>query len=203
MTDVDLSDADLRSVDLTEAHLYGAEGQSNLERTRLDSANLSGAVCAGARFSGTMANAVFNGAQLANATFNGATLTGGARFDNAYLQGAAFSNAISVSGVSLSNAAISAQPGTWPFMEQDGTPFIFQFGATKLGALATSSMVTCPNGESGPCCPGADLQGCLGAKLKPVRNGPNPPVPPCVPSARYCYENCLNPPNFNRRPPCR
>ncbi|MGD9764189.1 MAG: pentapeptide repeat-containing protein [Candidatus Binatia bacterium] len=44
-------------------------------------------LCAGARFSGTLNNAVFNKVQLVNTVFNGATLTG-AEFDDSYLQGA-------------------------------------------------------------------------------------------------------------------
>ncbi len=191
MPDIDLSDADLRTVDLTGAHLYGDQQQTLLVRTRLDSASLVNAVCSGAHFSGTMNNTVFVGAQLVNAVFNGATLTG-AKFDDAYLQGADFANAISVTGASLSNAAVSAAPGTWQFREGDGTPFVFRYEATKLGALASDRSVRCPNGADGPCCPSGDLAACLNGKLKPVRNGPFPPVPECVPKPPR-YDNCITP----------
>jgi uncharacterized protein YjbI with pentapeptide repeats len=191
MTDIDLTDADLRSVDLTAAHLYGDQQQTLLVRTRLDSATFANAVCTGAHFSGSLNNAVFVGAQLVNAVFNGATLTG-AKFDDAYLQGADFANALSVTGAALSNAAVSATAGTWPFMEMDGTPLNFRYEATKLGALATDASVRCPNGALGPCCSSGDVTACLDDKLKPVRNGPFPPVPPCVPRAP-CYSNCLTP----------
>ena len=191
MTDIDLSDADLRSVDLTGAHLYGAEGVTKLDRARLDSANLSGAICSGARFSGTLSDAVFNRAQLVNTVFNGATLTG-AKFDETYLQGADFSNAVSVTGATLIGAAIAAAPGVWNFMEQDGTPYVVQYGATKLGALATDGSVRCPDASSGPCCPGLDLAKCLTAKLKPKDKGPFPPIPDCVPRPPR-YDNCITP----------
>jgi uncharacterized protein YjbI with pentapeptide repeats len=191
MPDIDLTDADLRSADLTGAHLYGEASQTLLVRTRLDSASFVGAICTAARFSGSLNNAVFNGAQLVNAVFNGATLTG-AKFDDAYLQGADFANAVSVTGVTLSNAAVSATPGTWTFMEQDGTPFTFRYEATKLGALATDRSVRCPAGALGPCCPGGDVAACLNDKLKPVRNGPFPPVPDCVPKPPR-FDNCITP----------
>jgi uncharacterized protein YjbI with pentapeptide repeats len=191
MTDIDLTDADLRSADLTGAHLYGDQQQTLLVRTRLDSASFVNAICSGARFSGSLNNAVFNGAQLVNTVFNGATLTG-TKFDDAYLQGADFSSATSVTGVVLSNAAVSAVPGTWNFQEQDGTPFVVRYGATKLGALGTDRTVRCPSGVIGPCCASGDLPMCLKDKLKPVRNGPFPPVPACVPTAPR-YDNCITP----------
>ncbi len=191
MPDIDLSDADLRSADLTGAHLYGDQQQTLLVRTRLDSASFVNAICSGAHFSGTMSNTVFVGAQLVNTVFNGATLDK-AKFDDAYLEGADFSNATSVNGVVLSNAAVSAVPGTWQFREQDGTPFIFRYEATKLGALATDDSVTCPNGAGGPCCPSGDVAACLNAKLKPARQGPFPPVPECVPKPPK-YDNCITP----------
>ena len=191
MTDVDLTDADLRSCDLTGAHLYGDQQQTLLVRTRLDSASFVNAICAGARFSGSLNNAVFVGAQLVNTVFNGATLTG-TKFNDAYLQGADFSSATSVTGAVLSNAAVSAVPGAWTFQEQDGTPFVVSFGATKLGALATDRSVRCPNGAGGPCCASGDLTACLKDKLKPVSNGPFPPVPACVPTAPR-YDNCITP----------
>lgn len=191
MTDVDLTDADLRSVDLGGAHLYGDTQQTKLIRTRLDSANFAQAICSGAHFSGSLNNAVFAGAQLVNSVFNGATLTN-AKFDDAYLQGADFANAAGVTGTALSNAAIAAAPGFWPFTEQDGTPFTLRYEATKLGKLATDGSVRCPNGERGPCCPSGDLTQCLTEKLKPVRNGPFPPIPACVPKAPR-FDNCITP----------
>ena len=190
MVNVDLTDADLRSVDLTGAHLYG---DALLVRTRLDSANLVRAICAGAAFSGTLTDAVFNDAVLVNATFNGAVLTN-AKFDTAYLHGADFSNASAVTGVTLRNAAVSTMPGVWTFTEQDGTPFVIDYGATQLGALATSTSVTCPNNEPGPCN--------SAAKLTPIAHGPHPTIPPCIPARAFCYENCLTPPNFSHTPPC-
>ena len=187
---VDLTDADLRGVDLSGAHLYGT---SLLLRTRLDSADLTGAICAGVAFSGSLTDTVFNNAVLVNATFNGAVLSG-AKFDTAYLQGADFSAATAVTGVTLRNAVVSTMPGNWMFMEQDGTPFTFPFGATGLGAFATDASVICPNDARGPC---------TMDKLMPVENGPFPPQPPCVPSDQFCFENCLDPPNFSNTPPCR
>lgn len=199
MTDIDLTDADLRSVDLNDAHLYGDAAQTLLERTRLDSAVLAGAICSGARFSGTLNDTVFIGAQLVNTVFNGARLNG-TKFNDAYLQGADFSNAIDGTGVSLSNAAIAAQAGTWSFTEQDGTPFTVRYEATKLGPLADNASVRCPDGSLGPCCPSRDLAACLNDKLKPVRNGPFPPVPECVPKPPR-YDNCITPmPTATRRP---
>jgi uncharacterized protein YjbI with pentapeptide repeats len=199
MTDVDLSDADLRSVDLAGAHLYGDSAQTKLIRTRLDSANFSQAICSGAQFSGSLNNAVFAGAQLVNSVFNGATLTN-AKFDDAYLQGADFANAVGVTGTVLSNAAISATDGAWPFTEQDGTPYVLRYEATKLGRLASEGTVRCPNGERGPCCSSGNLVECLTDKLKPVRNGPHPPIPACVPKGPR-YDNCVTPrPTATRKP---
>ncbi len=180
MIDADLTDADLRSADLTGAHLYGDTARSLFVRTQLDSAVLEGAIVSGAVFSGSLSNAVFNNAQAVNTVFNGANLTN-AKFNSAYLQGADFSAATSVTGLSLSNAAVSTAPGVWQYMERDGTPFVVQYGATQLGAVAVDATVICPNGDSG---------GCVGAKLTPVANGPFPPQPPCVPTAPR-YDNCL------------
>lgn len=191
MPDIDLSDADLRSVDLTGAHLYGDQTQTLLVRTRLDSAVFVNAICSGAQFSGSLNNAAFVGAQLVNTTFNGATLTG-AKFDDAYLQGADFANALSATGASLSNAAVSAAPGTWSFQENDGTPFTVRYEATKLGVLASDTSVRCPDGRFGPCCASGNIATCLNEKLKPVRNGPFPPVPACVPKPPR-YDNCVTP----------
>lgn len=191
MTDVDLTDADLRSVNLAGAHLYGDATRTLLIRTRLDSANLSNAICSGAQFSGTLSNAVFDGAQLVNTVFNGAVMTN-AKLDDAYLQGADFSNATSVTGAVLSNSDIAATAGTWAFSEADGTPYVFRYEATKLGPLATDQSVRCPNGSLGPCCPTNDLAACLTEKLRPVANGPFPPVPKCVPKGPR-YDNCITP----------
>jgi len=142
----------------------------------------------------SMTAAVFNGAQLVNASFEGATLTN-AKFDDAYLQGADFSTAASVTGISLSNAAVSTEltstqcdlipPGTWTYMEQDGTPYTYSFGATNL---LTNSTVVCPDNVRGPCD--------SGDSLCPVMSGPFPPIPTCVPVEQYCFENCLDPPCF-------
>lgn len=189
MVNVDLTDADLRSADLSGAHLYGT---SQLTGTLLDSADLSGAICAGAAFSGSLDDTVFNQAVLVNATFNGANLTD-AKFDTAYLQGANFATSTSVLGVTLRNAAVSTAPGSWTFTEQDGTPFTYSYDATQLGALATDPSVICPNNANGPCTP---------STLTPVDHGPFPPIPPCVPSRDFCYQNCLDPPNFTNHPPC-
>jgi len=189
MVNVDLTDADLRSADFSGAHLYGT---AQLVGTLLDSADFSGAICAGAAFSGSLDDTVFNQTVLVNASFNGANLTD-AKFDTAYLQGANFSTSTSVLGVTLRNAAVSTAPGSWTFTEQDGTPFTYEYAATQLGALATDPSVICPNNANGPCTPGT---------LTPVNNGPFPPIPPCVPSRDFCYENCLDPPNFTKHPPC-
>ena len=189
MVNVDLTDADLRSADFSGAHLYGT---AQLVGTLLDSADFSGAICAGAAFSGSLDDTVFNQTVLVNASFNGANLTD-AKFDTAYLQGANFSTSTSVLGVTLRNAAVSTAPGSWTFTEQDGTPFTYNYAATQLGALATDPSVICPNNANGPCTPGT---------LTPVNNGPFPPIPPCVPSRDFCYENCLDPPNFTKHPPC-
>jgi len=85
-------------------------------------------------------------------------------------------------------------PGNWMFTEQDGTPFTLQYSATAIGALASETSVVCPDGESGPCTSGT---------LTPVMMGPFPPQPPCVPSEQFCFENCLDPPNFSNTPPCQ
>ena len=186
---VDLTDADLRGANMNKAHLYG---MSFLVRTMLDSADLTSAICAGAEFSGSMTDTVFDGAVLVNATFNGANLSD-AKFDSAYLQGSDFSSATNVTGVTIRNAAVSTMPGNWMFMEQDGTPFTFQYSATLLGALASETNVICPDGESGPCTPDT---------LTPVMMGPFPAQPECVPSEMFCFENCLTPKNFSNTPPC-
>lgn len=199
MPDIDLTDADLRSVDLTGAHLYGDTSQTLLERVRLDSATLANANCTGAHFSGTFSNTVFVGAQLVNVIFNDATLNT-AKFNDAYLQGADFSNARSVRGAVLSNAAVSAAAGTWTYTGVDGTQITYAYEPTKLGPLAVDESVVCPNGARGPCCPTGNLAECLNAKLKPVRNGPFPPIPECVPTGP-CYSNCITPAVPCRRTP--
>jgi uncharacterized protein YjbI with pentapeptide repeats len=199
MINVDLTDADLRSVDLTGAHAYGAATDALFVRTLLDAADFTNAILSGAVFTdASLPAAVFNGAQLVNASFDGATLTN-AKFDGAYLQGADFTTAKAVEGVSLSNAAVSTMltsqlctlipPGSWMYMDQDGIPYTFAFVETML---KTDSQVTCPNGRAGPCT--------TGDSLCPLMSGPFPHIPPCVPSAQYCYENCLNPPCFKDVP---
>jgi len=195
MINVNLTDADMRSVDLSEAHLYGATTDALFVRTHLESADFTAAILAGAVFTNAfLTNATFNGAQLVNADFDGADLSG-VKFDDAYLQGADFSTAALVTGMSLSNAAVSTTlaptmcllilPGYWTYMDQNGTPYTYQYGETKL---QTDDTVVCPNGERGPCA--------TGDSLCPVKSGPYPPIPPCIPVAQYCYENCLTPPCF-------
>ena len=199
MINVDLTDADLRSVDLTAAHVYGAATDALFVRTLLDAADFSNAILAGAVFTdASLPAAVFNGAQLVNANFDGATLSN-AHLDGAYLQGADFSSAKAVNGMVLANAAVSTMltstkctlipPGSWMYMDQDGVPYTYAFGATELKTDAT---VTCPDGAGGPCT--------TGDSLCPIMMGPFPPVPPCVPAAQYCYENCLSPPCFKDVP---
>jgi uncharacterized protein YjbI with pentapeptide repeats len=199
MINVDLTDADLRTVDLSSAHIYGAATDALFVRTLLDSADFSSAILAGAMFTNaTLPAAVFNGAQLVNANFDGATLSN-AHFDNAYLQGADFSSAKTVNGMVLNNAAVSTMltstkctlipPGSWMYMDQDGVPYTYAFGDTKL---QTDPTVTCPDGDGGPCN--------TGDSLCPVMKGPFPPIPPCVPSEQFCYENCLDPPCFKDVP---
>jgi uncharacterized protein YjbI with pentapeptide repeats len=195
MINVNLTDADMRGVDLSEAHLYGATTDALFVRTHLESVDFTAAILAGAVFTNAfLTNATFNGAQLVNANFDGADLSGG-KFDDAYLQGADFSTAALVTGMSLSNAVVSTTltstmctlilPGYWTYMDQNGTPYTYQYGETKL---QTDDTVVCPNGERGPCA--------TGDSLCPVNSGPYPPIPPCIPVAQYCYENCLTPPCF-------
>ncbi len=199
MINVDLTDADLRSVDLSGAHIYGATTDALFVRTLLDAADFASAILDGAVFTdASLPAAGFNTAQLVNANFDGATLSN-ARFDNAYLQGADFSTAKTVTGMVLTNAAVSTtltstkctliQPGSWMYKDQDGIPYTYAFGPTKL---QTDLSVTCPDGASGPCM--------TGDSLCPVRMGPFPPIPPCVPTEGFCYENCLNPPCFKDVP---
>ena len=183
MPDVNLSNADLRRVDLTGAHLYGDAATTLLDGALFDGATLVGAICSGAKFdAASLSGAVLDNAQLVNCTFAQADLSG-ASLDSTYLQGADFSGAASVINLRLSNAAISTAPGVWTFTEQNGMPFNFQFGATVLGGAASDPSVVCPNGENGPC---------VGAKLQPVLNGPHPPVPTCVPGPPD-YDNCSAP----------
>jgi uncharacterized protein YjbI with pentapeptide repeats len=193
MPSVNLTDTDLRSADLRDAHIYrDATTGSFLIRTKLDSADLSGAILSGAAFSGSLTDAVFDNAVLVNRTFNGANLTN-AKFDNAYLQGANFTGASSVHGASFINAAFAtatqclagsdqpAPPCAWDYTEQDGTPVVVGYSATVLGALATDSTVLCPRGDRGPCTP---------PTLMPKSGGPYPPKPACVPAPLY-YCNCI------------
>jgi uncharacterized protein YjbI with pentapeptide repeats len=200
MINADLTDADLRGVDLTAAHAYGAESNALFVRARLDSADCAEAILAGAVFTNaSMSSASFNKAHLANAVFAGANLTN-AVFDDAYLQGADFSSALATTGMRLSNAAVSTTlttpnctliaPGAWSYVEQDGTPYTYAFGATRL---KTDHTVICPDNGFGPCD--------SAESLCPVGDGPFPPVPPCTPVMQYCWENCFDPPNFSRQYP--
>jgi len=200
MVGVDLTDADLRSATLAGAHIYGgsaANGGVNFVRTRLDSADLSGALLPAAVFSGSMSNAVFDCvnkvlpdktvvsdcAVLVNAVFNGADLSF-AKFNSTYLQGANFSAAASVHGTSLNNASVSTASGTWSYTEQDGTPATYGYGATALGSIGTGTGAFCPNNGASPCN--------TAAKLTPVSGGPFPLIPKCVPKGPR-FDNCLPP----------
>jgi hypothetical protein len=151
-------------------------------RTRLDSADLSKAILPAAVFSGSLTSASFDGAMLVNAIFNGADLSF-TKFVGAYLHGTDFSTASSMQGTSLNNASVSTADGSWTFTEQDGTPYTYAYGATKLGLAATTNTAFCPDSDTGPC---------VGAKLTPVSGGPFPPVPACVPKPPR-YDNCLPP----------
>lgn len=199
MINANLTDADLRSVDFNGAHLYGSTTAALFVRAKLDSADFTDAILAGAVFtSASLTAAEFNGAQLVNADFELANLAN-AKFDNAYLQGADFSTASSVTGISLSNAAVTTNlrstmctltsGGVWTYKEQDGTPYTFQYGLTML---VTDGTTVCPDGEPGPCS--------TGDSLCPLMSGPFPPVPPCVPTMQFCYENCETPPCFKDVP---
>lgn len=177
MPGVDLSNADLRSVDLTQAHIYG---KAKFVKTQLDSADLSLALLPEAQFSGSLTNASFNGALLVNAIFNGASLSN-AKFDSAYLQGVDYSSAVNVRGLSLNNAAVSTASGVWSYTDQDGQPTSYAYGATNLGLLATDAGSYCPSNQPSPC---------QGRNLLPSGSGPYPPAPACIPRPpKYC--NCL------------
>lgn len=185
MLGVDFTDADLRSVSLVGAHIYGGNqvnGGVAFVRTRLDSADLSNAVIPAGVFSGSLTNASFDGTVLANAVFNGADLRY-AKFVNAYLNGTDFSSASSMEGSSLNNSTVSTAAGYWQFTEQDGTPYTYGYGVTQLGLAATTAGSFCPNSDTGPC---------IGAKLQPSKGGPYPPAPPCVPKPPH-YDNCPPP----------
>jgi uncharacterized protein YjbI with pentapeptide repeats len=185
MVGVDLTDADLRSATLTGAHIYAGtatNGGVSFVRTRLDSADLSGALLPAAVFSGSLTNAVFDSAIMPNASFNNADLSF-AKFVSTYLHGVDFSKASSVHGTSLNNAAVSLAAGNWNFTEQDGSITTYAYAATLLGAIGTGSGAFCPSNEVSPC---------TGTKLNPVANGPFPPVPKCVPKGPK-YDNCLPP----------
>lgn len=177
----DFSDADLRSVSLAGAHAYGQGTQFN--RARLDSASFISAYLMQASFvQASMNDTDMSDASLVAAIFDGATLTN-AKFTGAALQGADFGTAASVQGVNLNNSAVSTTVGEWNFTEADGTPLVFQYGASGLGLIGTSSTasVICPSGASGPC---------SGAKLLPIAGGPPyPPTPPCIPRGPR-YDNC-------------
>jgi uncharacterized protein YjbI with pentapeptide repeats len=186
MLGVDLTDADLRSANINGAHIYGGtalNGGVSFVRTRLDSADLSNALLPAAVFSGSLTNAVFDSAVLVNASFNGATLTN-AKFNNAYLQGTDFSSVSSINGVSLNNAGVSSAAGNWSYTEKDGTPVTYGYGATLLGAIATGGGAFCPDSSQSACS--------TAAQLVPIRGGPFPPTPTCVPRPPR-YDNCLPP----------
>ena len=185
MLGADLTSADLRSVTLAGAHIYGgnqANGGVSFVNASLDGADLSGALIPAGVFSGSLTNASFNAAMLVNATFSGANLSY-ARFNSAYLQGVDFSAASSMNGTSLNNASVATAAGSWSFTEQDGTPYTYPYGATKLGLAATTADAFCPSSETGPC---------TGTKLTPLDGGPYPPVPACTP-APPTWTNCLPP----------
>jgi uncharacterized protein YjbI with pentapeptide repeats len=191
MPNVDLTGADLRGVDLSRAHIYGDAGETSLDQALLDGARLVDAICSGTQFTeASLRGAVLDGAQLVDCTFVGADLSN-ASLDTTYLQGADFSAAASVSGVSLSNAAVSTMPGEWTFTEQNGMPFVYSYGATELGGIATQTDVVCPDAEPGPC---------VGDKLTPIANGPFPPQPTCIPSPPT-YNNCTAPAPPTPTPP--
>lgn len=89
----------------------------------------------------------------------------------------------------------------------DGGPDSEDLDSGLLGPLAADASVRCPNGSLGPCCPNLDLAKCLTEKLKPVRDGPFLPVPPCVPRPPK-YDHCITPmptrsPNAPRTPTAR
>lgn len=183
MPNTDLSSADLRGVDLSGAHIYGDAQESKLTGALLDGADLGGAICSGSEFTNaSLTGASFNGAQLVNCSFSGADLTR-TRFESAYLQGASFAGAATVTGAHLDNAAVATMAGSWTYTEQNGMPVVYPYGPTQLGAFATDSSVTCPDGQDGPCT--ADT-------LNPVNSGPFPPVPTCVPLPPN-YNNCSAP----------
>jgi uncharacterized protein YjbI with pentapeptide repeats len=175
---VNLSDADLRSVNLQSAHIYGDGTRFN--RARLDSADFTNTLLMGAGLTQASANDTnFSGASLVNAKFEAATLTN-AKFNRAYLQGANFSSA-SVIGVSLDDAEVATHTGTWQIKEFDGTTPTWEYDATVLGAIATSTNVTCPNGARGPC---------NAASLTPTIVPPYPVQPACIPLWEFKYLNC-------------
>jgi len=186
MPGADLTDADMRSADLSNAHMYaGPDGKGVLLiRTRLDSAVLANAILIDAVFTAaSLADASLSGANLVNASFGQANLSG-AKLDSTYLQGADLRSA-STRGLSLSNAAVSTVPGAWTYTEQDGSKHTYAFGATLLGAIGNSaSDVLCPDSQWGPC---------TGGKLTPVKDGPYPTVPKCIPLREYDFQNCLPP----------
>lgn len=183
MVGVDLSDADLRSADLSYAHIYQTVANTvTFTKARLDSALLDHALLIEADFSGaSLTSTVFSNAVLVNAKF-GSALIQGAKFDSAYLQGTSFKGAVNVTGVSLNNGAISTAVGYWNDTDNAGNAFTYQYLATDLGALATDTGSFCPNGSKSPCT--------SDDSKKPSAAGPNWPVkPPCVP-APPTWGNC-------------
>lgn len=185
MSLADMSDADLRSVDFTAARVYTLDGASGVSfaRARIDSASFNAAYLIGADFSQASLNdADLSGAALINVRFGGAVLTN-AKLAGAYLQGADFSMASSLIGANLNGAAASIGSGAWSFTEFDNVVHVYAYGATQLGAIATSNVATCPNGGQGPC-------SSVGS-LTPLVMPPYPPPPaPCRPLKVYRYANC-------------
>lgn len=183
MPQADFTDADLRSAKFDNAHAYG---NVKFLRARLDSASMIGTNLANADFTNaSLSNTNFTQAYLINTIFSGATLQNASMYKS-YLQGAAFLNTVSVAGLSMIDAYVSTQSGNWSFTEADGAPFIYAYGETVLGDLATviKGVATCPNGQLGPC---------SGNKLLPTPAVPYPPPPPaCIPVAPT-WSNCLPP----------
>ena len=199
MPGVILTDADLRSADLSMTHLYGGAQL----RVKLDSVDLSGANCAEAVFTQSLTDAQFDGATLVSARFTENAVLDNAFFNGAFLQGADFSQALSVTGVSLTGAIVTATSGATTYQVQDGSSYTVVFDATNLGGLLDDPSVICPDGLSGGagCCPSGDLetccptvdedQVCSTGRLAPrTDQAPFPPIPPCVATAGLCFENC-------------
>jgi uncharacterized protein YjbI with pentapeptide repeats len=186
---VDFTNADLRSVDLTGAHLYrSATRRVDFTGARLDSADFSQALLPEAVFTGSLTSAVFNQAVLVNAVFPGADLTN-AKFVGAYLQGTDFSGTARIVGASLGDSAVSDRAGAWSYTDKDGTPTVYGYKASVLGAFATLEGATCPSATPSPC---------TGTKLTPSGTGPYPAQPACTPLPPD-YDNCLPPTQSTQR----